>query len=215
MKHQSNIYSKRGTLGGYKTLLLLLCATALVSFSANTPSTGKWHVKREAITFHYVLNERLITKESTSPLFGLDQEFVTVRKIYSQSKFSETRLFTGDGKKSILYKIENEIWYYKNNNKWELFYNPDKKIGGEISLFGLKYKVRFNGVVNVRNTTLHSISLLPLLVSQSHSLEYYFNPLKGVVIIKSSNGNILLRADNFNNPLTEAEIDILNYKTCL
>ena len=56
-----------------------MCATALVSFSANTPSTGKWHVKKEAITFHYVLNERLITKESTSPLFGLDQEFVTVR----------------------------------------------------------------------------------------------------------------------------------------
>ena len=215
MKQQSSGYLNRGSLGGYKVLLLLLCATALVSLSANTPSTGKWHVKREAITFHYVLNERLITKESTSPLFGLDQEFVTVRKIYSQTRFSETRLFTGDGKKSILYKIENEIWYYKNNNKWELFYNPDKKIGGEISLFGLKYKVRFNGVVNVRNTTLHNISLLPLLVSQSHSLEYYFNPLKGVVIIKSSNGNILLRADNFNNPLTEAEIDILNYKTCL
>ena len=215
MKQQSSIDSNRGYKVRRIILILLLCVKALFSFSANTPSAGKWYVKKEAISFHYVLNERLITKESTSPLFGLDQEFVTVRKIYSQTRFSETRLFTGDGKKSILYKIENEIWYYKNNNKWELFYNPDKKIGGEISLFGLKYKVRFNGVVNVRNTTLHSISLLPLLVSQSHSLEYYFNPLKGVVIIKSSNGKILLRADNFNNPLTEGEIDSLNCKTSL
>ena len=73
---------------------------------------------QSSIKYHYVLNERLNAKKSNSPLFGMDQEFITVRKYYSQFKFSETRLFTGDGKKSILYKIENEIWYYKNNNKW-------------------------------------------------------------------------------------------------
>lgn len=53
MKHQSNIYSKRGTLGGYKIILLLLCATSLVSFSAIKPTTnfsGKWYDKKEAIS---------------------------------------------------------------------------------------------------------------------------------------------------------------------
>ena len=46
MKSKSSTYSKRGTLGGCKILLLLLCATALVSFSANKPFTdfsGKWY----------------------------------------------------------------------------------------------------------------------------------------------------------------------------
>ena len=46
MKQQSSTYSNRGSLGGCKILLLLLCATALVSFSANKPFTdfsGKWY----------------------------------------------------------------------------------------------------------------------------------------------------------------------------
>ena len=50
MKQQSSGYLNRGSLGGYKILLLLLCATALVSFSANTPSKVKWHDKKEAIS---------------------------------------------------------------------------------------------------------------------------------------------------------------------
>lgn len=50
MKQQSSTYSKRATLGGYKILLLLLCATALVSFSTNTSSTGKWHDKKEGFS---------------------------------------------------------------------------------------------------------------------------------------------------------------------
>ena len=60
MKHQSNIYSKRGTLGGYKTLLLLLCATALVSFSANKPFTdfsGKWHTESANASFDIKLTQ--------------------------------------------------------------------------------------------------------------------------------------------------------------
>ena len=46
MKQQSNIYSKRGILGGYKILLLLLFATTLVSFSEiklTTDFSGKWY----------------------------------------------------------------------------------------------------------------------------------------------------------------------------
>ena len=46
MKQQSSTYSNRGSLGGCKILLLLLCATALVSFSANklfTDFSGKWY----------------------------------------------------------------------------------------------------------------------------------------------------------------------------
>lgn len=164
---------------------------------------------QSSIKYHYVLNERLNAKKSNSPLFGMDQEFITVRKYYSQFKFSETRLFTGDSKKSIVYKIEDGIWYYKHNNKWKLFYNPEEMIGGIISLYGVKHNIKFNGLVNIRNTTLHKISLHPASVSQSHSLEYYLNCYKGVTIIKSSNGKILLRTDNFKSPLTEDEIELL------
>lgn len=164
---------------------------------------------QEAVTYHYVLNERIISKDTTAALFGMEQEFTTVRKCYSPSTFSDTRLFTGDNRKSILYKIENGIWYYKQKNKWKLFYNYNKMIGGNILLFGLKYKIAFKSEVNIRNTTLHKILLEPLTVSQSHRLEYYFNPLKGVVIIQSSNGTILLRSDVFKSPLTDDEVNLL------
>jgi hypothetical protein len=155
------------------------------------------------------MNERFNEKGSAPPLFGMDQEFITLRKFYTNYKFSETRLFTGDSNKSIFYKIENRIWYYKQNKKWKLFYDHDRKNGGFIKLFGLRYIIKFKGEVVIRNSTLHRISLLPVSVSQSHSLEYYFNPLKGVVIIKSSNGIILLRSDSFNTQLTEDEIKLL------
>jgi hypothetical protein len=74
-------------------------------------------------------------------------------------------------------------------------------IGGSISLFGLRYKIKFKSAVNIRNTTLHKIVLEPIDVSQSHKLEYYFSPLKGVIIIQSSNATILLRSDDFKSPL--------------
>ena len=60
MKQQSSTYSKRGTLGGCKTLLLLMCATALVSFSAIMPATdfsGKWHAESENASFDIKLTQ--------------------------------------------------------------------------------------------------------------------------------------------------------------
>lgn len=164
---------------------------------------------QKAVTYHYVLNERIIAKDSTVPLFGMEQEFVTKRKYYSSSIFSETRLFTGDNRKSILYKIEKGIWYYKQKNTWKLFYNYNKMNGGNILFFGLKYKIAFKGEVNIRHTTLHKLLLEPVKVSQSHKLEYYFDPFKGVVIIQSNSGKILLRSVDFKTPLTDDEINLL------
>lgn len=164
---------------------------------------------QEAVTYHYVLNERIATTGPITPLFGMEQEFITERKYHSPSIFSETRLFTGDNSKSIVYKVENGIWYYKEKNKWKLFFNYNKMIGGNILLFGLKYKVVFNGMVNIRNTSLHKILLEPVTVSQSHRLQYYFTPLKGGIIIQSSNGSILLRSEDFKTPLTDDEISLL------
>ena len=54
MKQQSSGYLNRGSLGGYKVLLLLLCATALVSLSANKPFadfSGKWHAETANTSF--------------------------------------------------------------------------------------------------------------------------------------------------------------------
>ena len=128
---------------------------------------------------------------------------------FGMSKFSESRLFTGDSNKSILFNIHGEIWYYKKKNKWNLFYNYNKMVGGVISLFGLNYQIKFKEVVKIRNLTLHKIILEPIGIIQTHKLEYYFNYLKGVVIIKTSGGNVLLRADSFEYSLTNDEIDIL------
>ena len=164
---------------------------------------------QETVSYHYVLNERITATDSTAPLLGMELEFTTVRKYYSSFTFSETQLFTGDNRKSILYKIENGVWYYKHKRKWKLFYDYNKMIGGDILLVDLKYKIVFKGAVNIRNTALHKIFLEPVTVSQSHRLEYYFDPLKGIVIIQSSNGTIVLRSDVFKAPLTDDEINLL------
>ena len=60
MKRQLFRYSNRGSLGGCKFLLLLLFATALVSFSANKPFTdfsGKWHAESENASFDIKLTQ--------------------------------------------------------------------------------------------------------------------------------------------------------------
>lgn len=159
-------------------------------------------------TYHYVLNEQ-IAKTDSMPLLGMEQEFSTKREYFNSTSFSETRLFTGSNAKSILFKIENGIWYYKVKNKWKLFYDFSTKNGGYILISKRKNKVQFKKVVSIRNETLHEIMLEPIGVSTSHNLHYYFSPTKGVIIIKASSGIILLRKENFETPLTDNESDIL------
>ncbi len=164
---------------------------------------------QRTVTYHYILNSHIGVTDSIIPLFDMGQEFITVRRYYSSSTFSETKLLTGDNHKSILYKTENGIWYYKHKNRWRLFYNYHKMVGGNIVLFGLKYKITFLNSINIRNIVLHKIFLDPINVHQSHRLVYYFNPLKGFIIIQSSNGSTLLRSDAFDESLTDEEINLL------
>lgn len=159
-------------------------------------------------TYHYVLNERISSIDSV-PLLGMESEFATKREYYNDSLFSETRLFTGRNAKSILFKIEKGIWCYKTKNNWNLFYDFNTKKGGYISLFKLKNKIQFKKVVIIRNEILHEIVLEPVSVSTSHKLHYYFSPSKGIVIIKTSSGTILLRKESFGKPLTDAESENL------
>lgn len=159
-------------------------------------------------TYVYILNEHVASVDS-SPILGMELEFATKREYYSDSLFSETRLFTGDNAKSILYKIENGIWYYKIKNKWNLFYDFNTKKGGCISLPQANNKIQFKKAVSIRNEILHEIVLEPVSVSLSHQLHYYFSPSKGVVIIKASSGAILVRKDSFRKPLTDAETESL------
>lgn len=60
MKLQSSTYSTRGSLGGYKIILLLLSATSLVSFSAIIHATvfsGKWHAESASTSFDLNLTQ--------------------------------------------------------------------------------------------------------------------------------------------------------------
>ena len=60
MKQQSSTYSNKGLKVGHKILLLLLCATALVSFSAIKPFTdfsGKWHAEAASASFDIKLTQ--------------------------------------------------------------------------------------------------------------------------------------------------------------
>lgn len=60
MKPKPSRYSNRGAKGGYKILLLLLLAAALVSFSAITPFTnfsGKWRAETANTSFDLKLTQ--------------------------------------------------------------------------------------------------------------------------------------------------------------
>lgn len=169
---------------------------------------GEVTYSQNICTYHYALNERIGTTD-TIPLLGMELEFDTKRKFFNDSVFTETRLFTGSNAKSILFKIENGIWYYKVKNRWKLFYDFNTKKGGYILQLNGKNKVQFKKVVSIRNEILHEIILVPISVSLSHNPHYYFSPTKGVIIIKASSGTILLRKDSFETPLTYNESETL------
>ena len=60
MKQQSSTYSNRWSKVGHKILLLLLCTTALVSFSTIKPFTdfsGKWHAETADASFDFKLTQ--------------------------------------------------------------------------------------------------------------------------------------------------------------
>ena len=60
MKQQSSTYSNRWSKLGHKILLLLLCTTALVSFSAIMPArdfSGKWHAETANTSFDLNLTQ--------------------------------------------------------------------------------------------------------------------------------------------------------------
>jgi hypothetical protein len=60
MKQQSSTYSNKGLKVGHKILLLLLFATALVSFSAIKPFTdfsGKWRAETANVSFDLKLTQ--------------------------------------------------------------------------------------------------------------------------------------------------------------
>lgn len=178
------------------TLLILLFSKILYS--------------QKICTYHYVLNEHIASNDSI-PLLGMEQEFKTTRKHFNPSSFSETRLFTGRNTKSIKYKIKNGVWYYKLRNKWKLFYDYNTMQGGYIS-FSIqeKYKLQFEKIINIRNDILHKITLEPIgELESNHRPQYYFSPIKGILIIITGSGIILLRKDNFEYSITEEEIDVL------
>jgi hypothetical protein len=159
------------------------------------------------VEFHYQMNER-INNLVEQPIWGMGHEFKTQRVYYSPLLFSETRLFTGDSTRAILFKTKKGVWYYRLQNTWRLFYNSKKKVGGIISISKINYRVTFRKKVKINNTLLDKFILKPMNISQSHSPIYFFEPQKGVVIIKAGSA-ILLRSDSFNKSLTDEEINLL------
>lgn len=162
---------------------------------------------QKKVEFHYLINGR-INNHLELPIWGMEQEFNTYRTYYKTSLFSETRLFTGDSTKATLFKIRDGIWYYNFKNKWNLFYDSKRKVGGRYSIMNVKYKILFKQEINVNNIYLHKIELEPLSLIQSHKLFYYFSPKKGILIVKAGS-SILLRTDCFEKDLDEKDINLL------
>jgi hypothetical protein len=163
---------------------------------------------QNSITFNYVLN-KCLTKTDSVSYKGIMHEFRTKRVYFNTSTFLETFLFTGSETKSILYKVKKEIWYYKGKKNWQLFYDFNKKKGGYFLEKNYKLRIRFKKTVLLRNVILHKIELEKIGVEWSHTASYYINPFDGVIMINYNNGNIFLRRDCFESPLTDKEVDTL------
>lgn len=159
---------------------------------------------------HYIINDHISTNDSV-PYLGCELEFVTSRKYFKSNYFSETRIFSGDDSKSLYFRIEKGVWFYKKNkyNAWSLFYNFNTKVGGCISMNKEKYRIYFNKEVVIRNDTLHEICLKPVNIWISHIPIYYMTYSQGVVIIETGGGFLLIRKDYFMTPLNEDEIERL------
>jgi len=156
---------------------------------------------------YYYQTSDVSTNNEGSPIFDKLQNFSTVRTYKNDSQFKETRLFTFDDNKSISYSIVNQKWYYRNDKKWKLFYDFNKKKGGLISLRGYTYKVVFDKEIIIHGEILHKLFLKPTKIFESHKLAYYFNPKLGVVLIQNSAGSFLVRTNSFMIRLDEKELE--------
>lgn len=169
---------------------------------------AKFSIAQKIVKFHYQNNETKVEGKDT-PVLSMLENFSTVRIYVNEVEFKESRLFTGDNKKNILYKISGQVWYYKNQKGWQLFYDFCKKKGGAINLMGRWYRVVFNKEVSIHNKVLHKLYLNPVKIVQSHKLAYYFDPKSGVVLIKNSENGLLLRTDYFKHKLTPRDQELL------
>ncbi|MEY2792978.1 MAG: hypothetical protein RJA76_970 [Bacteroidota bacterium] len=172
---------------------------------------GNISFSQEKISFfHYALNSHIESPDTLEAIWGMELEFTTKRTYLDDSIFIESRLFTGDDDKAIKFKIKDGVWFYKKHFMWHLFYDYKKNVGGKISFLREKYLVKLENVVTLRNEILYKLTFTPVNnVSYSHFLEYYFSPNKGIVLIISNGGSILLRTDYFNIPLSHKEIQMI------
>jgi hypothetical protein len=161
---------------------------------------------QKVINYNYVVNGKSINDK---PYLGMELEFSTIRKYYSDSKFKESRLFTGSNKDFIFYNVQNLVWYYKSKNKWNLFFNCQNNQGGKIHLLGNDYQIVFDKEIIIRDIKIYKIVLQPINITITNRLTYFFDANEGVIILKTASGIILIRNDYFKYKLTESEINLL------
>ena len=177
-------------------LLLILLLSFHLSFS------------QKIVKYNYVVNGKSIDNRK-KPFLGMESEFSTVRKYYNIAQFKESRLFTGSSKDFILYKVIDQVWYYKSNSKWKLFFDYRNGRGGKIHLSGYDCQITLEKEVTIRDKKLYKISLQPVNITISHKPVYFFDPNEGVIIVKVPSGIILTRDDYFKNQLSDDEISLL------
>ncbi len=164
----------------------------------------QYAVGQKTIKFSYLVNGYSIA-DKKKPFIGMDLEFSTIRKYSHDNEFKESRLFTGSNDDYIFYKIINQVWYYRRNGKWVLFYDYKNKKGGVIELFKKTYVILFKKQIKIQNQRLHIISLKVGNGLSNHNPEYFFNPVDGVVLIRTPSGILLDRKDYLKKPLSYTE----------
>jgi hypothetical protein len=165
---------------------------------------GKASWAQTAVQYRYLSNDRVGVVSPKVFLHSMAVEFRTQRTYHGPAMFSETRLFTGNAERALRFLLKENVWYYRVQGRWRLFYDYAHRSGGVLD----HQRITFVKAVQVRGMALHKLVLEQPGFTSSHRAYYYFSPKKGVLLIGTSTG-VLVRSDFLKTPLSEEEVDAL------
>jgi hypothetical protein len=153
-----------------------------------------------------------VNNKSTSDLhyLGMQLEFKKETFYFNNNHFKEIVISNGVKKDSVEYKILNKAWYYKEKNKWNLYFNFKTKKGGYIYVSKQKYKIKFIERIHIKNKKLDALYLKPFNAEGSHLPVFLFDPNQGIILISNKSIGVNVVKDVFfDTPLNEKEENLI------
>ncbi len=136
--------------------------------------------------YRFTVAEKIIIDSTTGFYKGAEFEFVNTRIYISDTTFVDKGLFKIDDENPV-FKIANNEWYVKRKCKWKLFYSPYKNVTPQVQIGSIKYKLISMDTASFRKYPCTVYRLSTSSGNLSGEIFYWFNPLRGFIIIETDN----------------------------